>query len=175
MGKYQLFVCKVCGDPYLGTGAPSRCPFCGAHEENVVPMDEWGPVWGKPISDISKKHLEEALQLEVGATNFYRNVSKFSKDVWAQKMFKALMKAEKEHAEAIVKILGADMPNIEEMELEEDKARETIEENLAETRKREENAVEAYKMAAAESDDEPVKYFFRELVKIESDHILLTE
>ncbi len=175
MGKYQLFVCKVCGDPYLGTGAPSRCPFCGAHEENVVPMDEWGPVWGKPISDISRKHLEEALQLEVGATNFYNNVSKASDEVWVQKMFKAIMKAEREHASAIVKILGVAMPNIEELALEEDKARETIEENLAETRRREENTIEAYKMAAAESTDEPVKYFFRELIKVEADHLLLTE
>ena len=175
MEKYELFVCKICGDPYLGTGAPSRCPFCGAYEENVVPVEQWGPVWGKPISEISRKHLEEALQLEIGATNFYRNVSKASEDVWAQKMFKAVMKSEREHASAIVKILGVEMPDIEKLDREEDKTRGSIEENLAEFRKREEDAVEAYKMSAEESTDEPVKYFFRELVKIESDHILLTE
>ncbi len=175
MGKYQLFICKVCGDPYLGIDAPSRCPFCGAYKVNVVPVEEWGPLWGKPIDEVSRKHLQEALQLEVGAVNFYRNVSKNAKDVWAQKMFKALMKAEREHAEVIVKLMGAEMPDIEGLETDKDKARESIEENLAEFHRREAGAVEAYRMAASEVNDGHVKYFFEELAKIEAEHLLLSK
>jgi len=175
MGKYQLFVCKVCGDPYLGTDAPSRCPFCGAHSENVVVAEDWEPLWGKPIQGLSRKNLENALELEVGAVNFYRNVSEAAVDTWAQKMFKALMKAEREHASTIVKLMKVEMPDIPALEKEGDKARGSIEENLTETRKREENAVTAYNMSAAQSEDEHVKYFFRELSKVEADHILLTE
>ncbi|MBD3398347.1 ferritin [Candidatus Micrarchaeota archaeon] len=175
MGKYQLFVCKICGDPYLGTDAPSRCPFCGAYEENIVPAEEWEPLWGKPIGEKSRKHLEAALQIEVSNTNFYRNASEASKDVWAQKEFKALMKIEAEHAETIVKLLGAEMPDFKELELEEDRARESIEANLAESHRRETRAINAYKMAMEDSEDEHVKYLFGELIKIESDHLSLSE
>ncbi len=175
MGKYQLFICKICGDPYLGTDAPSRCPFCGAHSENMVPGENWKALWGKPIGEKSKKHLEEALQIEVSNTNFYRNVSKNSEEKMFQKEFRALMKIEKEHAEIMVKLLGAEMPDFEEMELEEDKSRATLEENLAESHKRETRAINAYKMMAVESENEEIKYFFRELIKIESDHLSLSE
>lgn len=175
MGKYQLFICKICGDPYLGDDAPSKCPFCGAYEKNIVPAEEWEPLWGKPLSDSSRKHLEEALQIEVSNTNFYKNASAESKDVWAQKMFKALMKVEREHASTIVKLLGAEKPNFEELEIEEDKGKGSIEENLAESHRRETRAVAAYRMAAADSEDEHVKYLFTELIKIESDHLSLSE
>ena len=175
MGKYQLFICKVCGDPYMGTDAPSRCPFCGAYHENIVPAEEWEPLWGKPLGEKSRKHLEEALQLEVSNTNFYRNASKTSRDVWAQKEFKALMKIEKEHAETIVKLLGAEMPDIEGMELEEDRARDSVEGNLAESHRRETRAINAYRMAMGDVEDDFVKFFFGELVKVETDHLSLSE
>jgi rubrerythrin len=175
MGKYQLFICKICGDPYLGTDAPSRCPFCGAYEENLVPAEKWEPLWGKPIGEKSMKHLEEALQIEVSNTNFYKNASAGSTDVWAQKEFRALMKIEKEHAGTIVKLLGADKPDYDELELEEDKDRGSIEGNLAESHRRETRAINAYKMAMADSEDEHIKYFFGELMKIESDHLSLSE
>jgi len=175
MGKYQLFVCKVCGDPYLGTDAPSMCPFCGAHSENVVPANTWEPLWGKPVQDVSTANLEVALKLEVGAVNFYKNVMDASDDVGVKKLFKAIMKAEREHASTIVKLMDTKMPDLKSWETEADKARDTLEENLLETRRREENAVSVYDKAALNSEDEHVKYFFREISKVEADHILLTE
>ena len=175
MGKYQLFVCKVCGDPYLGTDAPSKCPFCGADEGNIVVAKDWSPLWGKPIQEISKKNLEVALKLEVGAVNFYQNVMEASSDVEVQKLFKAIMKAEREHASTIAKLMDIKLPDMKSWETEADKARSTLEENMAETRKREENAVAVYNKAAESSEDEHVKYFFREISKVEADHILLTE
>lgn len=175
MGKYQQFICKICGEPYLGTGAPSRCPYCGAYGEKLVPAEEWKPLWGKSVDEVSRKHLDMALMLEVGNTNFYRNASKASKEAWAQKMFKALMKIEKEHAEVIVKLLGAQMPDFEKLEKEEDKAKEGIEENLAESHRRETRAINAYKAAAAEVTDAHVKELFSELIRVESDHLSLSE
>lgn len=175
MGKYQLFVCKVCGDPYLGTAAPSKCPFCGAYEENLVVAKDWKPLWGRPIQETSKKNLEVALKLEVGAVNFYQNVLEASDDIEVKKLFKAVMKAEREHASTIVKLMDIKMPDMHSWETEEDKARATLVENLAETKKREENAVAVYDKFAETSEDEHVRYFFREISKVEADHILLTE
>jgi rubrerythrin len=173
--KYQQYICEICGEPYLGTGAPSRCPFCGAFEEKIVEAGKWRPLWGGEVSETARRHLEAALQLEVGNTNFYRNASKSPGTIQSQKMFKALSKIEKEHAEVIVKFLGAPMPDFPSLEREEDKARQTIEENLAESHARETRAINAYKLAFSEVEDERVKLFFGELIKIESDHLSLSE
>jgi rubrerythrin len=173
--KYQQYICEICGEPYLGAGSPSRCPFCGASREKVVEAEKWRPLWGGELSEAARRHLEAALQLEVGNTNFYKNVSKAPGTIQDQKMFKALSKIEKEHAEVIVKFLGAPMPDFESLETEADKARETIEENLAESHKRETRAINAYKLAFSEVEDEKVKLFFGELITIESDHLTLSE
>ncbi|MFX1313583.1 MAG: rubredoxin-like domain-containing protein, partial [Promethearchaeota archaeon] len=29
----NVFVCKICGEAYIGEKAPSRCPFCGAYKK----------------------------------------------------------------------------------------------------------------------------------------------
>ncbi len=173
--EYQQYICEICGEPYLGVGAPSRCPFCGAFGARVVEAEKWKPLWGGQISETARTHLEAALQLEVGNTNFYSNASKASEVVQEQKMFKALSKIEKEHAEVIVKFLGAQMPDFESLETEADRARETMEENLAESHARETRAINAYKLAFSEVEDEKVKLFFGELIKIESDHLSLSE
>jgi rubrerythrin len=173
--EYQQYICEICGEPYLGAGAPSRCPFCGAYSERLVEAGKWVPIWASQVDEISKKHLEMALELEVGNTNFYRNVSKAPGKVQDQKMFKALMKVEKEHAEVIVKFLKVPLSEFEKLEKEEDAARDTIEENLAESHRRETRAINAYKVAFAEARDEKVKDFFGELIRIESDHLKLSE
>jgi rubrerythrin len=173
--EYQQYICEICGEPYLGTSPPSRCPFCGAYEEKIVEAEKWKPIWGGEVSEVARKHLEAALQLEVGNTNFYMNVAKAPGTVQDQKMFKILSKIEREHAEVIVKFLGAQMPDFKALETEKDKAKETIEENLAESHMRETRAINAYKVAFSEVEDEKVKLLFGELIKIESDHLKLSE
>ncbi len=173
--EYQQYICEICGDPYLGTLPPSRCPFCGAYANRIVEAEKWVPLWGAEISEAARKHLEAALQLEVGNTNFYLNASVASEVVQNKKMFKALSKIEREHANVIVKLLGAQMPDFKALETEGDKAKGTIEENLAESHMRETRAINAYKLAFSEVADEKVKLFFGELIKIESDHLHLSE
>lgn len=173
--EYQQYICEICGEPYLGVGAPSRCPFCGAYGERIVEAEKWKPLWGGEVRQAERKHLEAALQLEVGNTNFYKNASAASEVEQNRKMFKALSKIEGEHAEIIVKLLGVPMPEFEKLEKEEDGARETLEENLAESHRRETRAINAYKLAFSEVGEGNVKLFFGELIRIESDHLKLSE
>ena len=41
MEKIKVFRCRICGDPYIGVGAPSRCPFCGAQKRFFVSARDW--------------------------------------------------------------------------------------------------------------------------------------
>ena len=174
-GKYQLYVCKICGEPYLGNGAPTKCPFCGAQGEMVVPSEKWTPLWGEPINAISRKHLEIGLALEISSTNFYMNVSKSAKDVYSQKLFKGLSKVEREHASTMCKIMGIPTPEIDKMGTPADAPKANLHENLLESNRRETGAVAKYQEAAAEVTDGKVKLLFLQLIKIESDHLLLSE
>ncbi|GAG36539.1 unnamed protein product, partial [marine sediment metagenome] len=31
----KLWVCVICGDPYIGGSPPDCCPFCGAHKKYI--------------------------------------------------------------------------------------------------------------------------------------------
>jgi len=72
MAKVRVFRCRICGDPYIGTEAPLQCPFCGASQRFFIEADDWNPdEFNVSISDISRKNLEAALQLELDNAAFY--------------------------------------------------------------------------------------------------------
>ena len=173
--KYQLYVCKICGEPYLGNEAPAKCPFCGAQKELLIVAERWTPLWGAPINEVSRKHLELGLSLEISNTNFYMNISKSAKDVYSQKVFKALSKIEREHASTMCKLMGIPTPEIDKMGKPEDVPKANLHENLLESNKRESRAIGKYQTAAAEVTDPHVKLFFLQLIKIEGDHLSLSE
>ena len=63
---FQLFRCRICGDPYLGSEPPSFCPFCGAPQKYLVPAEEYVDRNDVPnLSARSRANLEKALDLEV--------------------------------------------------------------------------------------------------------------
>ena len=43
MSKIKVFRCRICGDPYIGTAAPTQCPFCGAPKRFFVEAKDWYP------------------------------------------------------------------------------------------------------------------------------------
>ncbi|MBM4284963.1 MAG: ferritin [Deltaproteobacteria bacterium] len=169
----KLFRCRICGDPYLGASAPSFCPFCGAPERYMVPAEEYQDRNLVPdLSARSRANLEKALELEVGNASFYMCASACSPDPVSQAMFKALAKAESEHASVICKILRAPKPEIKP----DDKAcRKDDKANFASSHEREKRAVAFYRQAAEEAVEERVKEVFAALTEIESYHIALSE
>lgn len=170
MAKVRVFRCRICGDPYIGEGPPTRCPFCGALTNYFVPAEEWNPnEFEVELSEIARADLEAALKLELDNTAFYTcamNAAQRANDHYGLAKFKALMKVEREHASAISKFLKISKPDLETVPCSED-----FKENTQEGWEREDRAIKAYTKFRDEATEERLKEFFGALVEIETDHL----
>ncbi len=170
MAKIKVFRCRICGDPYIGTGVPTQCPFCGAQQQYFVEAEDWNPdEFNVTLSEISRKNLEAALQLELDNAAFYdcaKNAAQKTGDEYSIAKFKVLMKVEREHASAISKFLKLSRP-----ELEKQACNTNAKANTKEGFEREERAIKAYSKFREDATEPRLKEFFSELVKIETDHL----
>jgi rubrerythrin len=161
--------CLICGDLYLGTERPSRCPHCGSVGEYLVPAAEWvdeNRSLGE-LSPVSRRNLERALHLEVDNDAFYGEAMEHADTVELEGVFKYLRKIEREHASVIRKILTGDLP-----ELSADRPRgvDDTTANLATARRLELEAIVFYTQAGVEAVEERVRRVFRALTEVETDH-----
>ncbi len=168
----NVYKCRICGDPYVGNAKPSNCPFCGAPAKYMILAANWVEPEIPDLTDVSRKHLEASLKLEINNTQFYRCAAEATTEPLPQGMFKALSKIEAEHAVTVCKLLRRDKPVIEY----DPKAclGITAEERLKEALKRENSAVRFYTAAANAAVEPRVKEFFSALVEVENDHISLS-
>lgn len=168
----KVYRCRICGEVYMGEEKPKSCPFCGAHENYFVLARDWKLLQSETLSDKTVENLKKALDLEIDNTNFYKAVSEKSKDVYVSSMFKGLSKVEREHASTICKHLKIEKPDSKvglEKAVDYDKA------NIEEANRREKRAVKFYGEARNQASEEEIRDFFKALMEIESDHIILTE
>ena len=166
----KVFKCRICGDPYLGAAAPTNCPFCGAHQQYMVPLDQWAENPVGELSEAERKDLEDTLQLEIDNSTFYRSAAAAATDLDGQMLFKALSKIEAEHASAVAKLLAVPKPDLGSISQE---AFPTTAENMRDSLRREQRAVKHYTEALQRATDARVREFFEALIEIESDHIAL--
>lgn len=167
--KMKIYRCLICGDTYVGYEKPLNCPFCGAHEQYLVDASEWEDKnKGVELTDVSKRNLEKALELEISNSAFYRCAAEKAQDKVLQGMFKALSKIEAEHASTICKVLGIPKPDITKVEVHCSK---NDIENVKESSERETRASSFYAKAAEEATEPRVKELFTALVEIEKDHL----
>jgi len=167
--KMKVFRCRICGDPYVGYEKPKNCPFCGAHEEFMVEASTWRDENKlDELSEVSRKNLEKALELEMSNSAFYRCAAEHASDIECQGMFKALAKIEAEHATVISKLLGIPRPDLTKIEVH--CTRNDLE-NVEESSRRETNASEFYAKAGEEAVEPRVREVFFALVDIERDHL----
>jgi rubrerythrin len=170
MGNIKVFRCRICGDPYIGSEAPKQCPFCGAAQQYFIEAQDWNPdEFNVTLSEVSKKNLEAALQLELDNAAFYdcaKNAADKAGDHYSLSKFKALMKVEREHASAISKFLKISKP-----ELEKQACNANSKTNTKEGWERENRAIKAYAKFTDEAIEERLKEFFGALVEIETDHL----
>ena len=170
MGKVRVYRCKICRDPYIGEEPPSRCPFCGALGSYFVPAEEWNASdFDFEIGDVSETNLKAALELELSNTAFYlcaMNAAKTNGDEYGFAKFKALKKVENEHADAIIKYLKIEKPQLKPVPCSNE-----FEKNTQEGWDRENRAIKAYAKFAEEATEPQMKQFFKALVEIETDHL----
>jgi len=170
MGQVKVYRCRICGDPYIGSEAPSHCPFCGAAQQYFIEAHEWNPdEFNVTLSEVSKKNLEAALQLELDNAAFYdcaKNAAQNADDEYGIAKFKALMKVEREHASAISKFLEISKPELEKLACSS-----SANENTQEGWEREDRAIKAYSKFRDEATSPRLKEFFGALVEIETDHL----
>jgi len=170
MTKIKVFRCRICGDPFIGSEAPKQCPFCGAAQRFFIEAQDWNPdEFNVNLSEISKKNLEAALQLELDNAAFYdcaKNAADKAGDHYSLAKFKALMKVEREHASAISKFLKISIP-----ELEKQACNANAKANSKEGFEREDRAIKAYAKFRGEATEPRLKEFFSALVEIETEHL----
>ena len=170
MAKVRVYRCRICGDPYIGSEAPTQCPFCGAPQRFFIEAEKWNKdEFNVKLSNISKKNLEAALELELDNAAFYdcaKNTADKNNDQYGFAKFKALMKVEKEHASAISKFLKIKRP-----ELERQTCNSNTKANSQEGWEREDRAIKAYAIFRDEATESRLQEFFGALVEIEKDHL----
>ena len=170
--ELRLFRCRICGDPYLGSEAPSFCPFCGAPQRYMAPASEYVDRNDVPnLSARSRANLEKALDLEIRNAAFYMCASNCAPAPLDEAMFKALWRTESEHASVICKLLKVPKPEIKPDEqacLKDPRA------NFAAAHGREERAVAFYAQSAAEALEDRIKEVFAALTEVEGYHIALS-
>lgn len=167
-----VFRCRICGDPYIGAAPPSRCPFCGAASGFLIDARNWNPAeFDVQLSEVSRKNLLSALDLELGNTEFYACATKSAAaagDAYMEAKFKALRKVEAEHASAICKFLKQSVPEPPAPSCSGDSAA-----NSQEGHERESRAIAEYSKFRDEATEPRIREFFGALVDIESDHLRL--
>lgn len=168
----EVYKCRICGDPYVGSVRPSHCPFCGAPERYIVPAGEWKEE-AFELSEVSRANLQHALMVENNNALFYRCAYEVGLDVELTSMFKALYKVEAEHASIIRKMLGLPRPVEDEDTRGRCHALEYA--NIKEAHDREKRAIDFYSRAAEVAVEPRVKEVFTALVEIEKTHIELSD
>jgi len=166
----KLWRCEICGDPYVGDEPPANCPFCGAHRRYIKEAKEAEVNFDVELNEKDKANAERALQVEISNAAFYFCAAVKTDDDEGKLLFKALGKVEAEHASVWRKILKLDsIPN------GDDSCHVSNKENLEDSHARETRAIEFYKQAAAESENERVEQIFEAFVQVEEDHLQLSE
>lgn len=169
----EVYKCRICGDPYLGSSIPSHCPFCGAEAKYIVLAGDWPEPEAFELSEVSEANLQHALMLENNNSRFYRCSYEVTMDVGLLAMFKALSKVEAEHASVIRKLLG--IPKETQEEDTRGRCHALESENLKDAHDREKKAIVFYTQAAEVAVEPRVKEVFTAFVEIETTHLELNQ
>jgi rubrerythrin len=164
----KIFVCRICGDVYIGEEIPHSCPFCGVENKFLVPPSVWDETYDLELTEIERKNVAKALEVEISNSSFYKLAFETLSNKEIGLMFKGLSKVEREHASVFRKILKSNEDPRVEVSCEDD-PKKCIEESS----RREKNASEFYKKAMSEAINPRLKEIFGAIMKTEQDHIKL--
>ena len=161
--------CQICGETYLGSEAPERCPYCGAEGENVKSAAyylEYGVV---QMSEQSRKDCLEALKLELNNEKFYKKCAEEAENQISKAIFKRLGKQEGEHAEVFEDMLGEEIDLEEEVEIPDNDF-----DRFTEAHEHEKMAIDFYLAVARRAPEQRVKDVFRAIADVENEHLVMS-
>ncbi len=161
----KLFVCQVCGEPYLGANIDD-CPFCGAPKKYLNKIEDYSKLWDVELTPQEKTDMKDTLNLEINAAAYYKKVSKANeKYSKMDRLFKQFARVEEEHAEVAAKFLG-----VEEPELKGEDPKGSPQKDLERTKELENTAVGKYRKFLKNASSTKVKKFYDALIHAEQGH-----
>lgn len=167
----KIFVCRICGEVYVGRELPHSCPFCGVSNKNLRLSHVWTDEnEGVELSELSRKNLETSLEIELSNVAFYKSAYEMLKKdhLSIALMFKGLFKVEREHASVFKKLLRKDTTDDAADEAFADPLKCIEGSSLREAR-----AVGLYEKFRDEAVEKRVKEVFDEISRVETDHLEL--
>jgi len=167
----KMHRCRICGETFLGTEAPSHCPFCGAHREFFVDTAEYPEdINHVDLTEVERNDVMEAIELERSNTRFYLAMAQQQDDLKLASAYKRLSKVEAEHCSLFCKLAGVRKP-LDLLEPGDAPADWCA--NIAESRERETRASAFYAKVVSRATNERVREIFAAVSAVEADHIEL--
>ncbi len=167
----KMYRCRICGETFLGTEAPSHCPFCGAHREYFVDTTEYPEdINDVHLTEVERANVEQAVELERGNSRFYMAMAQHRDNKKLASAYKRLAKIEAEHASVFCKLLGVTKPSdlLDPSDASDDWCA-----NIEASIEREQRASRFYAEVVQRATSERVKEVFASVSEIEADHIEL--
>ncbi|MFW6305887.1 MAG: ferritin family protein [Bacillota bacterium] len=158
--------CQICGETYLGSDAPDRCPYCGALGKNLVSSAEYIDYGVVEMSEQSEEDIKYALQLEMNNAAFYKKCADNAENQISKSIFKRLGKHESEHAELLADMLGIDEGDLPEVDIPESDT-----ERFEEAHDHEQDAINFYLKVSKNAPEPRVREVFAALADIELEHL----
>jgi len=163
----NIFRCKLCSEVILAEHKSSTCPFCGAHDDFIIYIQDWKDENNiKELSAISRENLEMAMRQELENVGFYKCSASYAQSAESKAIFSGLSKIETEHVFLISKILKIPKSNIKL----QDACFRLDAENLKNSFNREEKTKKFYIKAYNQAIEPRIKEIFFGLIEVEGDH-----
>lgn len=165
----KLLRCRICGETYLGTKAPTRCPFCGAADQHLVAPDLYSAAENHVApTEVERADLDTAIALERSNARFYTAMSRMGGDESLASAYKRLSSIEAEHCSVLCKLAGEMKPN--DLREPEGDPR-SWEQAIAESAARERRAADFYAAAASRTTTPRIREVFDAVSAVEIDHL----
>ena len=167
----NFYRCRICGETFLGTDAPNRCPFCGAAADYfVLTTDFPEDINDVQITELERADLETAIEIERGNARFYRALARQKDEPKLASAYKRLANVEAEHCSIFCKLAGVAKPADL---MEPGAAPRDWCGNIAESLAREQKAAAFYADAATRATSERIAEVLAAVSAVERDHIVL--
>jgi len=167
----RMYRCRICGETYLGSEAPSHCPFCGAHRELLVDTADYPEdINAVRLTEVERSDVETAIELERSNTRFYLAMAQREDNRKLANAYKRLAAVEAEHCSLFCKLTG--QPKPADLREPGDELG-SWEADIDESARRERRASDLYAEFAARAAAPRLTEVWEAVSAIEADHIEL--